>query len=1072
VILATACTAIALLSTSCGGGGSSALVSVPAPSFSLSSTTINFGNQGVNSSSGPLTVTLTNVGDATLTFSVVQVTGPNAGDFSLTNHCGSSLAASAQCTLAAAFAPSAAGIRTGSVVFTDNAASSPQSLNLTGTGTAPGVGLSATSLTFGSQLVGTSSPAQTLTLANNGNSALGITSLVVTGANPGDFLETTTCGSSVAAGGSCAISVTFTPTAPGSRAATVTIADNAIGSPQTVNLAGTGTSPAVSLTPASLAFASQNVGTTSAPQSVTLNNTGTATLSISGITMMGANPGDFIETTTCGPSVGAGDDCTITVTFTPSSAGTRTASVMITDNASDSVQAVSLTGTGLSGQANLSPSSLTFASQNVGTTSAAQSITLSNTGNTSFNVTSISTTGTNAGDFSATTTCGSSVTAGGNCTISVTFTPTATGTRTAAVSISDNAAGGPQTVILTGTGSAPIASLTATSLSFSGQDLGTTSASQTFTLNNTGNQALTITSLGLSGANPGDYGETTTCGSSVAACGSCTISVTFTPTATGTRTAALTVTDNSNNVAGSTQTVNLTGTGAGPVASLTPSTLTFGIQTLNSTSAAQSITLTNTGNASLTIASISVTGTNAGDFAQRNTCGSSVGASGNCTISVTFTPTAISSRTASISIADSATTSPQSVTLTGTGTASVVSLSVASLNFGNQAVNTTSASQTVTLTNTGNLSLAITSISITGANSGDFSQSNTCGSAVAAGGSCAITVTFTPSASGSRTASVSIADNATAGSPQVVSLAGTGTSGTVGFSATALTFGNQAVGTSSAAQVVTLTNGGGSILTISNIQLTGTNSADFGESNNCGGSMAANGNCTINVTFSPGAPGSRTAILTANDNASGSPQTVNLTGTGTAPTASLSPSSLAFASQPAATSSSPQTFALANTGNAALDIASIAFAGANASDFSQSATCGATLAANSNCTIAVLFTPGASGSRSASLTVTDNSNGGSGSTQSSTLTGTGSHDVILSWTASPASGVVGYGVYRGTTSGGESSTPLNSTPINGTTYVDANVTAGVTYYYVVTAVGSDGVQSAASNETEATVPTP
>jgi fibronectin type 3 domain-containing protein len=84
------------------------------------------------------------------------------------------------------------------------------------------------------------------------------------------------------------------------------------------------------------------------------------------------------------------------------------------------------------------------------------------------------------------------------------------------------------------------------------------------------------------------------------------------------------------------------------------------------------------------------------------------------------------------------------------------------------------------------------------------------------------------------------------------------------------------------------------------------------------------------------------------------------------------------------------------------------------------------------------------------------------------LSGTGSSDVILSWAASPSAGVVGYNVYRGTASGGESSTPLNSTPINGTSYVDAKVTHGTAYYYVVTAVGSNGVQSATSNETEAT----
>jgi fibronectin type 3 domain-containing protein len=117
----------------------------------------------------------------------------------------------------------------------------------------------------------------------------------------------------------------------------------------------------------------------------------------------------------------------------------------------------------------------------------------------------------------------------------------------------------------------------------------------------------------------------------------------------------------------------------------------------------------------------------------------------------------------------------------------------------------------------------------------------------------------------------------------------------------------------------------------------------------------------------------------------------------------------------------------------------------------------------------VMFTPSVVGGEVASLSISDNA---SGSPQAVSLSGTGIHDVILSWAASASSGVVGYDVYRGISSGGESTTPLNSTPINGTTFVDGNVTAGATYYYVVTAVASDGVQSAASNETQATVPTP
>jgi hypothetical protein len=197
---------------------------------------------------------------------------------------------------------------------------------------------------------------------------------------------------------------------------------------------------------------------------------------------------------------------------------------------------------------------------------------------------------------------------------------------------------------------------------------------------------------------------------------------------------------------------------------------------------------------------------------------------------------------------------------------------------------------------------------------------------------------------------------------------------------------------------------------------------------------------------------------------------VGLCGTATPALASLSPTSLAFGNEPVDMTSAAQTVTLSNTGSTALSITSLAFTGTNASDFAQANTCGSSLAAGANCTIAVMFTPSVIGTRAASLSVADNA---SGSPQTVPLSGAGTHDVILSWTASTTPGVVGYNVYRGTTSGGPYPTQLNSTPINGTTYSDETVQAGQTYYYVVTAVASDDVtQSAYSNQTSATVPSP
>jgi two-component sensor histidine kinase len=509
------------------------------------------------------------------------------------------------------------------------------------------------------------------------------------------------------------------------------------------------------------------------------------------------------------------------------------------------------------------------------------------------------------------------------------------------------------------------------------------------------------------------------------------------------------------------------------VASIAPGSLAFGNQTINTTSATQTVTLTNTGNAALSIAGITVIGTNAGDFAQTNACGSSVAAGANCTITVTFTSAATGARAGTLTVTDNnngTAGSTQTVSLSGTGTsvpAPVVSLSVLSLAFGNQTVNTDSTAQTVTLTNTGNAALSIAGITVTGTNASDFAQTNTCGSSVAAAANCTITVTFKPSASGSRTASVSITDNAS-GSPQTASLSGTGTAGVVSLSATSLAFGTQPVGTPGTGQTLTLSNTGSTALSITSLALTGTNASDFAQTNTCGSSVAAGSNCTISVTFKPSASGSRTASVSITDNASGSPQTVSLSGTGTAALVSLSPTSLAFGNQPVEMTSTAQAVTLSNTGNAALSITSLALTGTNASDFEQSNACGSSLAAGANCTIAVMFRPSVAGAEAASLSIADNS---SGSPQTVALSGAGTHDVILTWAASTTPGVVGYDVYRGTTSGGPYPTQLNSTPINGTTYTDATVQAGQTYYYVVTAVASNDVtQSADSNQVSATVP--
>jgi hypothetical protein len=155
-----------------------------------------------------------------------------------------------------------------------------------------------------------------------------------------------TCGTSIAAGAQCTITVTFSPKTSGTLTGAVTITDSASNSPQSISLKGSGQVP-VSITPGPLSFGTQTVGSTSAPQTETVTNNQKTTLTITSITITGANAADFSEIgNTCGGSLTAGAKCTVTLTFTPSASGARTATLKFTDSATTSPQSEKLTGTG------------------------------------------------------------------------------------------------------------------------------------------------------------------------------------------------------------------------------------------------------------------------------------------------------------------------------------------------------------------------------------------------------------------------------------------------------------------------------------------------------------------------------------------------------------------------------------------------------------------------------------------------------------------------------------------------------------------------------------------------------
>jgi parallel beta-helix repeat protein len=452
----------------------------------------------------------------------------------------------------------------------------------------PATGVTATpsALNFGSVATGTTSAAQTVTVANPTGSAAPVSSIAVSG----DFAQTNTCGSSIAANGSCTVSAKFTPTATGTRTGSLTI--NAGGVTNTVSLTGTGTAPGpiLNATPASLSFARTVVGSTAPTQTVTVTNSGTTAATVSGVTVTG----DFSQTSNCS-SVAVNGSCTVTVAFKPTAGGTRTGTLTVTSNANNSPATVGLSGAGIDGNTNIAAGQPASASSANGSFVAANMTdpdpsTYWESANGSFpqwgqvdlgqsySINKVvlrlppstawgartetlsllgSTDGSSFSTIAGSTGYNFDPNANNN-TVTITFN--ASTARYVRANITANT-GWPagqlsdfEVFPAVGGSSGPALSANPASLTFGSQALNTTSGAQPVTVTNTGTAAAAVSQI----ATTGDFAQTSTCGSSIAAGASCTVSVTFTPTASGTRAGSLTVASNASN---SPTTVALTGTG-------------------------------------------------------------------------------------------------------------------------------------------------------------------------------------------------------------------------------------------------------------------------------------------------------------------------------------------------------------------------------------------------------------------------------------------------------------------------------------------------------------------------------
>jgi hypothetical protein len=423
--------------------------------------------------------------------------------------------------------------------------------------------------------------------------------------------------------------------------------------------------------PDPVAFNTEAVGVTTPARTVTFSNdTGTVDI---GIQSVQASADYSVDSDHCtGQTLTqGGGSCSVTVTFTPGSAGPDNGTLTVNDDdTTDGVtsQSLNLTGTGVAAQFSVTGGPLAFGDQQVGTTSAAQSLLLTNNTDYAANPPNPSVTGANANDFNAAG-CTGTVAANGSCAVTVDFTPGATGNRSATL----NVAG--QQVSLTGNGTDPAANVSPGTIDFGNQPLHVLSQTQTITLQDAGTAPLTYGSVGVTGADPGDFSVSDT---SCAAVGTlapgdtCSITVAFNPTATGARSAVVSVNDN--DPGNGTQTVSVSGTGTPSSMGFSPSSVTF-VNPIpaGTASPAHVVTVRNLTSSPMPITGTALGGANPKNFARSaDACtGTTLQPNATCTVHVRFTPSAVGRRTAVLSVRDTGTVAPHThqVTLTGRATA-------------------------------------------------------------------------------------------------------------------------------------------------------------------------------------------------------------------------------------------------------------------------------------------------------------------------------------------------------------------------------------------------------------------
>ncbi|BAP57842.1 hypothetical protein THII_3545 [Thioploca ingrica] len=440
-----------------GTAGTATPTDAAGPTVDLKPNPVDFGNQPVKTPSKEKIVTLTNTGQADLLKISLKITGDNSKDFAFTTDpadisvappkytCGGTLAPKAKCQIKITCTPAAAGARKATLEVTSNAKSSPDKVDLTGTGTeavqAATATLTPAAVDFKTQAVKTPSAEKTVTLKNTGKTDLTKLSVNITGDK--DFTTTNDCGTTLAAGKTCQIKISLTPKTAGDKKATVEVKSDKT-SLDKAELTGTGTEVAQSttatLTPAAVDFKNQAVNKPSAAKSVTLKNTSKTDLTKLSISITGDK--DYTTTNDCGTTLAAGKTCKINISLTPKTAGDKTATLEAKSDKT-SLGKVELTGIGgdstpttTAGKVTADPAKPDFGNVIV-KTSTNKTVTLTNSGKDDVKDLQI-TLADATGEFTTTSTsstCGSTLGAGKSCAVEITFMPKSVEKREATLNV-------------------------------------------------------------------------------------------------------------------------------------------------------------------------------------------------------------------------------------------------------------------------------------------------------------------------------------------------------------------------------------------------------------------------------------------------------------------------------------------------------------------------------------------------------------------------------------------------------------------------------------------------------------